>query len=67
MSNNVRILIAVLGAAALAALATPELSVQLPAGVAQALAAAIAAALHKVNAKAPECDHDDQCNHKEAL
>lgn len=52
MSNNLRLLIAVLGAAALAALATPELSAHLPAGVAQAIAAAIAAALHKMNDKA---------------
>jgi hypothetical protein len=54
MSNNVRLLIAVLCAAALASLATPGLSSHFPDGVAQALAAAIAAALHKLNDKAPE-------------
>jgi hypothetical protein len=54
MSNNARLLIAVLGAAALAALATPELAAKLPPGVGQALAAAIAAALHKINAKEEE-------------
>lgn len=53
MSNNTRLLIAVLGAAALAALAVPELSSHLPSGVGAALAAAIAAVLHKVNATAP--------------
>ncbi len=54
MSNSVRFLIAVIGAAALAALATPELSSKLPPGLAQIIAAVIAGALHKVNDKAAE-------------
>jgi hypothetical protein len=60
MSNNVRLLIALVGAAALAALAVPELSAHLPSGVGAALAAAIAAVLHKVNAHAPELPEGGQ-------
>lgn len=60
MSNNVRLLLAVLGAALLAALATPELSGKLPVGAAQVLAAFIAAALHKLNDKAPAVLPDAQ-------
>jgi len=54
MSNTTRLVIALVGAAALAALAVPEFSALLPPGVGAALAAAVAAVLHKVNAKAPE-------------
>lgn len=60
MSNNVRLLLAVLGAAALAALAVPELSAHLPSGVGAGIAAAIAAALHIVNAKETKTPPSDQ-------
>jgi len=53
MSNTLRLVLAVVGAAVLAALATPELSSKLPQGVAQVLSVVIAAVLHKVNAEAP--------------
>lgn len=53
MSTNLRLVVAVLGAMALAALATPDLSSKLPPGTTQILAAVIAAVLHKLNDKAP--------------
>ncbi len=53
MSNTVRMIIGIVSAAALAALATPQLVAYLPVGVAQVIAIAIAAALHKMNADAP--------------
>lgn len=53
MSKTLRLVIAILGAAALAALATPELSSQLPSGMAQVLSVVIAAVLHKMNADPP--------------
>lgn len=54
MSNTTRLIVAMVGAAALAALTVPELSAKLPAGVAQALALGIAAALHRMNAEKPD-------------
>lgn len=60
MSNTVRLIIAMVAACALAMLATPEIAAHLPAGLAQALALGIAAALHRMNAEAPkaECEHE---------
>jgi hypothetical protein len=60
MSNNVRLLIGLLGTAVLAALAVPELSEHLPPGVGPGLAAAIAAVLHKINSKSEETTPDEQ-------
>lgn len=54
MNNTVRFVIALVCAAALAALATPQLSSQLPPGVAQVLAASLGAILHKMDAAQPE-------------
>lgn len=51
MSNTTRLIVAMVGAFALAALTVPEVSSRLPAGVAQALALGIAAALHRMNAE----------------
>ena len=56
MSNNVRLIIGIVCAAALAALATPQLAGVLPVGAAQVIAIAIAAALHKMNADAPKVE-----------
>lgn len=58
MNNTARLVLALVGAAALAALAVPEISSYLPPGVGAALAASIAAVLHKVNDKAPVCEHE---------
>lgn len=52
MSNTLRLVFAIIGAALLAALATPELAGKLPPGTSQVLAAVIATALHKINATA---------------
>lgn len=53
LSSNTRLIIALACAALLAALATPELSARLPSYVGPALAAAVAAVLHKLNAEPP--------------
>lgn len=59
MNNTVRLVIGLVGVAATAALAVPEFSALLPDGVGAAIAAAVAAVLHKVNATAPECSHEE--------
>lgn len=51
MNNNVRLVIAVLGACALAALATPQLIAYLPDGMSQVLAVIIGAGLHKLDSQ----------------
>lgn len=54
MNNTARLILALLLTGALAALATPELTSKLPAGVPQILVAAFAAILHKMNDRAPQ-------------
>jgi hypothetical protein len=54
MNNTTRHIIAILGAMALAALATPELAAYLPQGLAQLFAVIVGAGLHALDAKAPE-------------
>ncbi len=64
MSNTTRLVLALVITGALAALATPELSALMPVGVSAALAAALAAVLHKMNAEAPAAKHehcDEDC------
>ncbi len=58
MNNATRLILALVITGALAALATPELSVHMPTGVSAALAAALAAVLHKMNAEAPAPKHE---------
>ncbi len=53
MSSTVRLIVALVITGALAALATPELASRLPPGTPQILVAALAAALHKMNAEPP--------------
>jgi hypothetical protein len=57
MSSKLRLIFAIVGAAILAALATPELTSafagKLPPGTFQIAAVAVAAALHRMNAEAP--------------
>lgn len=61
MNNTLRLILALIMTGALAALATPELSAKIPGGAAPALAAALAAVLHKMDAQRKEqtCEHDD--------
>ncbi len=54
MNNTWRLILGIVMAGALAALATPELAAKLPEGLAQILAVAFAAMLHRMNAAAPE-------------
>lgn len=49
MNNTVRLVIGILGAAALAFLATPYAADHLPLGLGSALAAVVGAILHQVN------------------
>jgi hypothetical protein len=56
MNNTVRLVVALVLTGVLAALATPELSAKLPAGMSTILATAFAAILHRMNAEKP-CDH----------
>lgn len=53
MSKTLRVVLAVVGAMALAALANPDVSKLLPAGGAQVIAMLIAAMLHFVDANPP--------------
>jgi hydroxymethylpyrimidine/phosphomethylpyrimidine kinase len=55
MNNTARLIVGILFAGALAALATPELAAKMPHGISTALAAAIAAMLHRMDAK-QSCD-----------
>ncbi|MCL2724863.1 MAG: hypothetical protein FWD69_10550 [Polyangiaceae bacterium] len=60
MTNNVRFIIAVIATGLLAMLATPEIAGKLPSGIAQAIAVGIAAALHRMDAEAPDSPSDSQ-------
>ncbi|AKU93366.1 hypothetical protein AKJ09_11512 [Labilithrix luteola] len=59
MSKTTRIIIAAIGAGVLAALATPSLSDKLPAGLAQTLAVAVAAVLHRIDAESKNTDDSE--------
>jgi hypothetical protein len=54
MSNKTRFILGVVFSAAIAALAVPEFSQQIPYHVGAAVAAALSMALHRINAKSDE-------------
>ncbi len=62
MSSTTRLILALVITGALAALATPELSAHMPTGVSAALAAALAAVLHRMNAEGPAPASEDKAS-----
>jgi hypothetical protein len=67
MNNTARFIVALVLTGAMAALATPELSAKLPAGIAQILVVGFGAVLHKMNAKGEEqkCEHEQESSSPE--